>query len=108
MTKLVAITENNDPNNLLGRPNGYTAAVVIYDQGGSCSGDLGVDCGATVEQWPSGADANARKDYIQGILKKAPLLGSEWDLVSGPILVRVSGKLKPSVEAVYSKAFLGR
>jgi hypothetical protein len=108
VTKLVTINENNDPNDLLGRPNGYTAAVVIYNQGGSCSGDMGVDCGATVEQWPSEADANARKDYIQSILKNAPALGTEWDIASGPILVRVSGKLKPSVEAAYRKAFLGR
>jgi hypothetical protein len=29
--KVVTITEDNDPNCLIGRPNGYTDAAVIYD-----------------------------------------------------------------------------
>ena len=58
--KVVKITEDNDPNNLIGRPNGYVSAAVLYDSRTKCSSGLGADCGATVEQWPSPADAKAR------------------------------------------------
>jgi hypothetical protein len=38
---------------------------------------IGVDCGATIEIWPSDIDATARKDYIQTTLKANQALGTE-------------------------------
>ena len=105
ITKLVTITEDNDPNDKIGRPNGYTAAVVLYDSRTKCSDGLGATCGATIEQWPTPADAKARMDYIQGILKDSPMLGSEYDYLRGSLLLRVDGALKPSAAAAYETAF---
>ena len=110
ITQLVALTEATDDNNLLGRPNGYSAAVVLIDprSKGFCEpARPGADCGATVEQWPDQAAAQARADYIQTIQAAAPILGSEWTTVNGKLLLRVSGALMPSTAENYEKAFTG-
>lgn len=104
-TKVVALTETTDGNHLLGRPNGYSAASVIYDSGATCPGSPGASCGAMVEQWPTQADAQARSAYIQSILKRMPALGTEYDTVKGGLLLRVTGILPPSVAAGYKTAF---
>lgn len=106
-TKIVAITEDNDPNNLIGRPNGYVSAAVIYDSNATCT-DIGVDCGATVEVWQDEASAKTRSEYIQSILKASPILGSEFHTLDGPVLLRVDGKqLKPSLAKKYAAALTG-
>lgn len=105
VTKIVKITEDNDPNKLIGRSNGYVSAAVIYDSRTSCSDGLGADCGAMVEQWGSHADAQQRSDYIQKILKASPVLGSEYDTVQGSFLLRVAGDLKPSQAKTYASLF---
>ena len=69
-TKIVTIDENNDPNNKIGRPNGYISAAILYDSTVKCT-ELGTDCGAGIEVFPTAAEAQARADYIQSILKAA-------------------------------------
>lgn len=46
---------------------GHIDAAVIYDSEVQCT-EMGVDCGATIEIWPSDVDATART-YIQTTLK---------------------------------------
>jgi len=104
VTKVIKLTAANDPNDLLGRPNGYTAAWKLYDSRAKCDTPLDTTCGATVEVWPSEADAKRRSAYIQGILKNAPALGTEYDTVSGPVLLRVTGQLTPAQAAAYKQA----
>jgi hypothetical protein len=103
-TKVVEVNENNDPNDLIGRTNGYDSAAVIFDRNAKCP-DLGVDCGATIEVWPSVEAAQRRSDYIQTILKGTPFLGTEYHSVKGEALLRVYGKLQPSVWKTYKSAF---
>ena len=102
-SKVVTITEDNDPNNLIGRPNGYIDAAVVYDDSVECD-ELGAACGVTIEIWPSAEDAEARSKYIQSVLKDAPILGSEYHTLSGAVLMRVSGDLKPSAAKEYEAA----
>ncbi|WP_374969005.1 hypothetical protein [Terrabacter sp. BE26] len=105
VTKVVTITEDNDPNNKIGRPGGYVSAATLYDKGVSCS-QLGAECGATVEVWPDEASATQRSQYILAILKGANgALGEEYHTQNGPVLLRVTGKLKPSVAKKYEAAF---
>ena len=91
--KTQRLTAKTDPNDLLGRPNGYTAATVFYDRRVEfpCAGP-GVDCGATLEVWPEPQDARERADYIESI--GAPL-ANEYDYVRGRLLLRVTGELIP-------------
>lgn len=105
---LAALTGDNDANHLLGRPNGYVAATVIVDprSDGLCDqGQPGVDCGATVEQWPDAAAAQRRATYIQTIQGAAPVLGNEYDTLRGNLLLRVVGRLSPTVADQYRAAF---
>jgi hypothetical protein len=104
--KVTVLNEKTDSNNLLGRPNGYNSAAVITDTGGDTSDpDAGVAYGATVEAFDSKSDAVRRSDYIQGILKDAPMLGTEYNYVRDNVLLRVSGELPSSIASKYKAAF---
>jgi serine/threonine-protein kinase len=109
VTELIEITEDNDPNHLIGRPNGYVAASVLVDSRlpgcTSTSTNLGDDCGAVIEQWPDQAAAQRRDDYVQSILRTMPMLGQQWTTVKGNLLLRVTGQLKPSAAEAYKAAF---
>jgi hypothetical protein len=108
---VITMTEDNDENNLIGRPGQYDAASFMADKRLGCHAagvydGLSIDCGAKIERWPSEADAKARMTDIQDKLKTYGL-GAEWDYVRGRVLLRVAGDLKPSEAAVYETAFLG-
>lgn len=103
-------TEDDDPNHLLGRPNGYTSKVAFRDsrinqkdQDEVDSRGDAIERGGSVEVYPDDAGAKARADYIQGLLKGGGL-GSEYDYVRGPVLVRVTGDLAPSKARTYEAA----
>jgi len=100
ITKLVTITENNDPNDMIGRPSGFIAAVVLFDAWTTGSDGLEASYGATIEQWRTPADAKARMDYIQGILKGMTVSGIQYDYLRA---VDSSGStaLKPTAAATY-------
>lgn len=105
-TEVVTITEDNDPNDKIGRPNGYKSAAVLYDSRVTCD-SLGVDCGLTVEVFPDESLARERADHLQSAFKSMPIMGSEWNYLKGPVLVRITGELKPSEAAVYADRFGG-
>lgn len=97
--------ENTDPNNLIGRPNEYTSRASFDVPGGDTGGDrYSVDRGGVIEVFRATADASTRVAYIQGLLKKSPILGTEYDYQAGPVLVRIAGKVKPSVAAKFQQA----
>lgn len=104
VTKVTVINENNDPNNLIGRPNGYTSAATLFDK--RVSGrELGVDNGASIEVFATPAAAKQRFDYIDGIQKSMSMI-HDYMILSGNVLVRVSGDLKPSQYKAYETALV--
>ncbi|MFJ6355359.1 hypothetical protein ACIQKB_38610 [Streptomyces sp. NPDC092046] len=99
------VTEDNDPNHLLGRPNQYTSKITFTDSRIKAddvtgSGPGSVERGGAIEVFATAADAQARADYIGKVTKGMPVL-VEYDYVSGPVLVRVSRYLTPSQAADY-------
>lgn len=97
--------ENTDPNNLLGRPNGYIARASFDVPGGDPEGDQHtIERGGVIEVWPDEAAARRRSTYLQDLVKNAPILGTEYDYVRGPVLLRITGKVKPSVAAQFEAA----
>ena len=103
ITKIVEVNEDNDPNEgSLGRPNSYVAASVLYDSRLTCP-DLGMDCGATIEQYPDQAGAQRRSTYLQAI-RQGGILGREWNTVKGPLLLRVAGDMTPAEAKQYETA----
>jgi hypothetical protein len=106
--RIIVLTEDTDPNNMLGRPNGYVSAAVLIDPQGEspCSGqNVGAECGAKVEVWPNVADAAARIKYVQQQLKQMPMLGTEYDYQAGPAVLRIHGTVKPSIARTYQRAW---
>ena len=104
-TQAVAQTESTDPNAFLGRPGQYTERVSFDIPGGDTSAAVGeTDRGGVIELWPSPAEAQARADYIQSVLKGGTILGSEYDYVRGSALVRITGKVLPSVATQFQAA----
>jgi hypothetical protein len=106
VSKSVELTESTDPNDMLGRPNGYTAATVFYDKRATCD-EPGAECGATLETWPDSQGAKRRSEYILEILKAAPALGSEYHFLDDGRLLRVTGELTPTQSKAYESAFTG-
>ena len=101
----------SDPNHLLGRPGGYTSKAAFTDtrinpNDARDTTPGSVDLGGSVEVFATSGDATAREQYIQAAEKAAPIVGTEYDYVSGPVLLRVSQVLTPQQAAQY-KAALG-
>lgn len=114
MKTVKAYTAADDPNHLLGRPNGYTSKMafsdsrVPADQVAHAESDA-VDRGGSIEVFTDAAGATSRAAYIQKIGKALPAAG-EYDYVQGSVLVRVSRLLTPDQEKSYvdaAKAILG-
>jgi hypothetical protein len=105
----ITYTAADDPNHLLGRPNGYLSKTSFTDtrinpDQADDSSQGSVDLGGSVEVYPNAAGAEARMDYIQSELKANPMLGTEYDYVVGAALVRVSSVLTPSQAQAYQTA----
>ncbi|WP_147457222.1 hypothetical protein [Micromonospora pisi] len=91
--------ENTDPNDLLGRPNGYQSRAAADLPGGDPEGDkFGIDRGLVIEQFADTAGADTRSKFIQDTLQSLPIMGTEYHYRAGggTVLVRVTGKVKPS------------
>lgn len=105
VTGLTELTAATDGNSMLGKPNGYTAAVVINDTRAACNGGPGVDCGGVIEQWPDNTGAQQRSGYLAGVIKAHPGF-AETDVVRGNLLLRVAGKIPADGVAAYKSAFI--
>jgi hypothetical protein len=97
--------ENTDPNNLLGRPNGYTSRASFDVPGGDPEAKAGdIARGGVIEVFADATTAKARADYIASTLKAAPIFGTEYHYLNGLVLVRISGKVKPSEASKFQAA----
>lgn len=99
LIKTAVQDEDTDPNDLLGRPNGYLSRASADLPGGDTNADkYDIDRGLVIETFAEAAAAKKRSDYIQGLQKDNPILGTEWHYFAGEgtVLVRVSGNVKPS------------
>lgn len=106
-----AYTAEDDPNHLLGRPNGYTSKTAFGDSRVKAAdveylGTDSVERGGSVEVFADEAGAKARMDFIQSVSKNLPMVG-EYDYVQGTVLVRVSRFLTPDQAKEYEAALNG-
>ncbi|MEW1761920.1 hypothetical protein AB0393_36155 [Streptomyces cyaneofuscatus] len=102
------VTEDDDPNHLLGRPDQYTSKVTFTDSrikvddvADAEPGSVGL--GGAIEVFTTAADARARADDIKNVTKGMPLL-AEYGFVRGTVLIRVSHYLTPTQSADYKAA----
>ncbi|HMA35114.1 MAG TPA: hypothetical protein VKY74_11635 [Chloroflexia bacterium] len=101
----VLYTLETDPNQLLGRPNGYLSKDTFHDTRlplGAAS-PVSVASGGSVEVFADPAGAQGRADYFTNLAKQTAVL-SEYDYVQGPVLLRLARALKPAQRAEYQSA----
>ncbi|ABR33847.1 MULTISPECIES: hypothetical protein [Clostridium] len=85
-------TTENDKNQLLGRPNQYTSKVTFTN--------------GSIEVFANKEDATNRKEYIDNIGKKMPLV-AEYNYVNDTgALLRLDKKLNPDEAKKYEDAFM--
>lgn len=102
--------EDTDPNNQLGRPNGYTSRASADLPGGDLDAEkFNVRRGLAIEVFATVEDAERRSKYIKDLQKNAPILGTEYHYRAdqGRVLVRVSGTVKPSLAKKIEAALAG-
>ncbi|MFD8737472.1 hypothetical protein ACFV06_21475 [Streptomyces sp. NPDC059618] len=102
------VTAENDPNDLLGRPNQYTSKVTFTDNRVAADDVSGtekdaIERGGSIEVFSNEVDAKVRAQYIQTVTKGMPAL-AEYDYVQGTVLVRVSHYLTPKQASDYKAA----
>ena len=107
VSSVTEVTENNDSNNLIGRPGQYVTAAWVADASADPT-QTGIDGGAVVEVFANAEDAQSRSTYIQDTLRSmGPAFGTEYHYFDGSVLLRVSGVIVPSQAALYEQAFAG-
>ena len=109
ITGVATVTAANDPNHLLGRPNGYSSKVTFIDtrvdKSSVADPEAGsVDLGGAIECYDNPADAVRRAAYIQQVEKDNPVVGTEYTYVVGPAVIRISSALTPTQAAAYKTA----
>ena len=101
VTGVEAVTEENDPNGMLGKQGGYTAQVYFtFDQvnAASVNGksiiEKGTDGGGSLEVYETAAEAEARNTYLGSF--DGTMFASGSHHVYGTVLVRTSNLLTAS------------
>ena len=111
ITGLIVYNASTDPNHLLGRPNGYLSKVAWQDtripQTDQADDPGGVEWGGGIEVYPTAQGAQDRASYLSSIEQSDPIVGTEYDYVLGPILLRVSGTFIPTTAQGYGTALTG-
>lgn len=97
-------TAATDPNQLLGRPGGYTSKADFTDSRAKPNIDDEVQNGGSVEVYEDPADAKERSEFITTTLDKMKIFGREYHYLNGGILLRVSGALTPDQATEYETA----
>lgn len=108
VNKVVAATEDNDPNGQLHKAGGYTAAVFfqssLVDQSdvyGSSLIDKGTDAGGCIEVYGTAADAKERNEYLSAF--DGGILSSGGHKVLGTVVIRTSCELTASKQKALEK-----
>ena len=60
-----------------------------------------LDRGGVIEVWPDASGAKARADHFAAQAKENAMMSPEHAYLSGPVLVRISGRVDPGVAAKF-------
>lgn len=102
---VIVYNESNDVNKLLGRPNQYISKVNFADKRLEQFDLKNNPDGATIETFNNTTDLNARKEYLESIMKASPVF-TEYMVVNGNYLLRLSKDLTNEQVNKYKQAFM--
>lgn len=103
IARIAAATEDNDPNNNLGKTGGYTSQVffsstLVKSSNANMSSaeviEAGTDCGGSIEVYATVKDAEKRSAYLSAF--DGTMFASGSRAVIGTVIVRTSSALKAS------------
>ena len=104
ITNEIEYTEENDPNELLGRPNQYISKVNFADSRITEQYDIENNpVGGSIEVFPNSSDAKKRKDYVDAIQSQIGSL-TQYTYQFDNVLMRVDHELTPTQAAEYESA----
>ena len=95
MTDLLVYTAESDPNEMLGRPHGYTSKIDATD--------VESNAGVSIEVFANVEDANDRKEYIDSLGEFMPFL-REYSYLKDSILLRLDSAFTPDRAEEYHQA----
>ena len=99
-------TEESDPNNMLGRPGGYTSKVDFYDARYPNSDDSMISPN-TIEVYETKNAATKRVEYIEAVTTDMPMLRT-YMYQSGASVLRLDRELTPTIAREYEAAFVNQ
>jgi hypothetical protein len=101
----IIYTAETDPNNMLGRPGGYTSKVNFHDTRLSIEyqDEFDTGDGGSIEVFPDVEAAMLRAEYLTAIGAAFPAF-AEYHIQSGNILLRLSRRLTPDEITAYEVA----
>jgi hypothetical protein len=90
-------TKASDPDHLLGSSNEYTSKAGFVDKDAPASEAAGqgggISAGGAVEVFNTAAEATARKQYILNAESSGQTSTTEYDVINGAVLLRLSQDL---------------
>lgn len=100
LSDIVAYTEETDPNNMIGKPEGYSSKADARDER-----LLTTDPTITVEVFPTHEDAESRKKYVDSVAEIFSF-AKEYSYVVGPALLRLDSAFSATQAEEYHVVFL--
>ncbi|MCF8018173.1 MAG: hypothetical protein K9L62_02120 [Vallitaleaceae bacterium] len=94
---------DNDPNEMLGRPNQYISKVNFEDTRVEqvVDGDL---AGGSIEVFSNGEDLTTRVNYLKSVFEQYPVF-TEYLYIKGNYLLRLNASLTPEQAEQYEVVF---
>jgi hypothetical protein len=103
VSDIATTTEDNDPNDKLGRQGGYLSRATFVLPGAEKGAeDTDTARGGSIEGWPTDEAAIERYEYLQGFT--GGILGDGYDYVFGPVVLRIAKEVKPSIAEAFEAA----
>jgi len=98
-------TAVSDPNELLGRPGGYTSKINFRDTRLEVQyiDEFDTIDGGSIEVFASEGDATNRREYLAALIEALPAL-TEYHYQNGVVLLRLSKRLTPEQADGYGDA----
>ncbi len=101
----IVYTPADDPNELMGRPGGYTSKVNFRDERLDSEGsNFDTPDGGSVEVFASESDLEARIARLAAVWEATPIIRPDVVFSEGTVLLRVSSRLLTEDSAAYEAA----
>lgn len=104
ISKIIVYTEENDVNELLGRPNQYISKINFADSRKDQVDIENNPVGGSIEVFNNNEDAEARKKHVEDIIKATGMF-NQYIYIENNVLLRIDGALTPEQAKEYEDGF---